>query len=409
MNNSESENVDTLIYNVRVATMAAENPSEYAAVSAIAVSKGKIVWMGKAEEDDCPTAQTHFDGEGQWLTPGLIDCHTHLVYGGHRATEFEMKLKGASYEEISQKGGGIVSTVSATRSLDEASLKAESQVRLISLLKEGVTTIEIKSGYGLDAENEIKMLRVARSLGRNHPVTIRTSFLGAHALPEEFGKKDDYIQYLVDEVLPAVHKEGLADAVDFFCEGIGFSRSQCETICKAAKKYKLPIKGHVEQLSNLRGATLVAEYGGLSVDHLEHLDEGDIPALKAADLVAVLLPGAFYSLSETILPPIAAMRAQQLPMAIATDLNPGSSPIASLLNVMNLACVQFKLTPFEVLLGVTRFAAKALGMDHQIGQIQLGFDADLVLWPIDTPAQLCYGMNLVKPTLVFKAGVIANE
>jgi imidazolonepropionase len=408
MQNLESEQVDTLIYNVRIATMSGENSSTPADASAIAISNGKIVWMGSAE-DDYPLAKARFDGEDQWLTPGLIDCHTHLVYGGHRATEFEMKLNGASYEEISQGGGGIVSTVSATRSLDETSLRAESQPRLISLLKEGVTTIEIKSGYGLDMQNEIKMLRVARSLERNHPVTIRTSFLGAHALPQEFENKDDYIQYLVDEVLPAVHKEGLADAVDFFCEGIGFSRSQCEIICQAAKKYDLPIKGHVEQLSNLQGASLVAEYGGLSVDHLEHLDEGDIPILKAADLVAVLLPGAFYSLSETKLPPIEAMREHQLPMAIATDLNPGSSPIASLLNVMNLACVQFKLTPSEVLLGVTRFAAKALGMDHQIGQIQLGFDADLVLWPIDSLAELCYGMNLVKPTLIFKAGAVVNE
>jgi len=408
MQNLEAEQVDTLIVNVRIATMSAENPSQHADASAIALSNGKIVWMGKSG-DDCPQAKTRFDGEGQWLTPGLIDCHTHLVYGGHRAAEFEMKLNGASYEEISVAGGGIVSTVSATRSLDEGLLSAESEPRLISLLKEGVTTIEIKSGYGLDTENEIKMLRVARGLERNHPVTIRTSFLGAHALPQEFENKDDYIRYLVDEVLPAVNKEGLADAVDFFCEGIGFSRSQCEIICQAAKKYDLPVKGHVEQLSNLQGASLVAEYDGLSVDHLEHLDEGDIPVLKAADLVAVLLPGAFYSLSETKLPPIEAMRKHQLPMAIATDLNPGSSPIASLLNVMNLACVQFKLTPSEVLLGVTRFAAKALGMDHQIGQIRLGFDADLVLWPIDTPAQLCYGMNLVKPTLIFKAGAVVNE
>ena len=331
MQNLESEQVDTLIYNVRIATMSGESLSTPADASAIAISNGKIVWMGSAE-DDYPQAKARFDGEDQWLTPGLIDCHTHLVYGGHRATEFEMKLNGASYEEISQGGGGIVSTVSATRSLDETSLRAESQPRLISLLKEGVTTIEIKSGYGLDTQNEIKMLRVARSLERNHPVTIRTSFLGAHALPQEFEKKDDYILYLVDEVLPAVHKEGLADAVDFFCEGIGFSRSQCEIICQAAKKYDLPIKGHVEQLSNLQGANLVAEYGGLSVDHLEHLDEGDIPTLKAADLVAVLLPGAFYSLSETKLPPIEAMREHQLPMAIATDLNPGSSPIASLPN-----------------------------------------------------------------------------
>ena len=400
----ESEIADTLIYNISIATMSDESLSQGEGKTAIAIANGKITWLGNIE--DGPTAKTRINGLGQWLTPGLIDCHTHLVYGGNRASEFEMKLNGASYEEISHAGGGIVSTVSATRSLDDAALLAESQPRLESLIREGITTVEIKSGYGLDTENEIKMLRVARNLGEKYPVTIRTSFLGAHALPPEFDNKDSYIQYLIDEVLPAVHREGLADALDFFCEGIGFNRAQCEKLCQVAKTYDLPIKGHVEQLSNLSGASLVAEYNGLSVDHLEYLDEADVPTLKAANLVAVLLPGAFYSLSETKMPPIQAMREHKLPIAIATDLNPGSSPIASLLSVMNLACVQFKLTPYEVLLGVTRNAAKALGMDKQIGQIKLRYDADLVLWPIDTPAQLCYGMNLVKPTIVIKAGVI---
>jgi imidazolonepropionase len=407
MQTLEPEVVDTLIYNISMATMSDESRPDGEGKSAIGILNGKIAWLGNVE--NAPAAKTRIDGLGQWLTPGLIDCHTHLVYGGNRASEFEMKLNGASYEAISHAGGGIVSTVSATRSMDEASLLAGSRQRLETLMAEGITTIEIKSGYGLDTKNEIKMLRVARSLEKIYPISIRTSFLGAHALPPEFDSKDDYIQYLIDEVLPAVHKEGLADAVDFFCEGIGFSRAQCEKICQAAKKYHLPIKGHVEQLSNLGGASLVAEYEGLSVDHIEYLDEADVPILKAANLVAVLLPGAFYSLSETKLPPIQALRENKLPIAIATDLNPGSSPIASLLTVMNLACVQFKLTPYEVLLGVTKNAAKALGMEDQIGQIKLGFDADLVLWPIETPAQLCYGMNLVKPTIVFKAGEKVNE
>ncbi|MFT5210439.1 MAG: imidazolonepropionase [Flavobacterium sp.] len=407
MQTFEPKVVDTLIYNISMATMSDEPRPDGEGKSAIGIFNGKIAWLGNVE--NAPAAKTRIDGLGQWLTPGLIDCHTHLVYGGNRASEFEMKLNGASYEAISNAGGGIVSTVSATRSMDEASLLAGSRQRLETLMAEGITTIEIKSGYGLDTKNEIKMLRVARSLEKIYPISIRTSFLGAHALPPEFDSKDDYIQYLIDEVLPAVHKEGLADAVDFFCEGIGFSRAQCEKICQAAKKYHLPIKGHVEQLSNLGGASLVAEYEGLSVDHIEYLDEADVPILKAANLVAVLLPGAFYSLSETKLPPIQALRENKLPIAIATDLNPGSSPIASLLTVMNLACVQFKLTPYEVLLGVTKNAAKALGMEDQIGQIKLGFDADLVLWPIETPAQLCYGMNLVKPTIVFKAGEKVNE
>jgi imidazolonepropionase len=400
--------VDTLIYNISMVTMSGDLHTDQPAC-AIAITNGKIAWIGdNTNEAHFPIAKVSYDGKGQLLTPGLIDCHTHLVYGGDRAAEFEQKLNGATYEEISLSGGGIVSTVSATRTLNEAELLAESEPRLESLLKEGITTVEIKSGYGLDTHNEIKMLRVARQLEEKYPVTIRTSFLGAHALPKEFKDKTEYIQYLIDEVLPAVQKEGLADAVDFFCEGIGFSRLECEKICQTAKQHKLAIKGHVEQLSNSGGASLVAEYNGLSVDHLEYLEKTDIPLLKAANVVAVLLPGAFYSLGETKMPPIDAMREHKLPMAIATDLNPGSSPIASLLNVMNLACVQFKMTPYEVLLGVTKNAAKALGMEDQIGQIKLGYDADLVLWPIKIPAQLCYGMNLVKPTMIFKAGVNVN-
>jgi len=398
--------VETLLHNVRIAPMTGENPGfqSSAGSSAIALKDGLIHWIGSSDEASGLVAEKTIDGDGHWLTPGLIDCHTHLVYGGQRAREFELKLQGASYEQISRSGGGIVSTVAETRKLSETELYEVSVQRIKSLLCEGVTTVEIKSGYGLDVENEIKMLRVARRLGANNPVSISTTFLGAHALPPEFSDKDAYIEFLIEKVLPEVHRLDLADAVDFFCEGIGFSRAQCEAICEAAKNLNLPVKGHVEQLSNLGGATLVAQFGGLSVDHLEYLDENDVPALKDAGLVAVLLPGAYYSLGETHLPPIESMRKHKLPIAIATDLNPGSSPIASLLNVMNLACVQFKLTPSEVLLGVTRYAAQALGKQDRIGQVKEGYEADLVLWPVETPAQLCYGMNLVKPERIFKAG-----
>ncbi|MBL4682058.1 MAG: imidazolonepropionase [Pseudomonadales bacterium] len=403
--NTDSQISDTLIYNLNIIDCGPQ-----CGKSAVAFTNGVISWIGNSDDrqQSSVRAKDEIDAEGQWLSPGLIDCHTHLVYGGHRAAEFALKLEGASYEEISRKGGGIVSTVKATRNLSESALVACSQPRLQSLLAEGVTTVEIKSGYGLDLNNEIKMLRVARQLGKDTPVTIRTSFLGAHALPPEFKDKDEFIQHLIDIVMPQVQKEGLADAVDFFCEGIGFSRSQCEKICKEAVKLGLPIKGHVEQLSNLNGATLIAEYNGLSADHLEHLHKDDIPTLKTAGVVAVLLPGAFYSLSETKLPPIQAMRDHQLPMAIASDLNPGSSPIASLLNIMNLACVQYKLTPEEVLRGVTCHAARALGLEKSIGEIKVGMNADALLWPIDTPAQLCYGMNLVKPSRIYKNGIQVN-
>ncbi len=398
--------VDTLIRNVHIAPMTAEvtNGQEYGNTGAIALKNGLIHWMGSEHEANNIESSETIDGGGYWLTPGLIDCHTHLVYGGQRSREFELKLQGASYEQISREGGGIVSTVSETRKLSEAQLFEVSSQRLRCLLNEGVTTVEIKSGYGLDIQNEVKMLRVARMLGENHPVSVRTTFLGAHALPAEFSNKDAYIRFLIKEVLPEVHRLKLADAVDFFCEGIAFSRAQCESICQAAKSLGLPVKGHVEQLSNLRGASLVAEYAGLSVDHLEYLHEDDIPLIKKAGVTAVLLPGAFYFLGETHLPPVESLRKHQVPIAIASDLNPGSSPIASLLNVMNLACVQFKLSPLEALLGVTRHAAGALGLQDSIGQIKQGYDADLVLWPIESPAQLSYGMNLVKPERIFKAG-----
>ncbi len=404
--NSSITSVDTIINSVHIASMDEKITEPYGTIrdAAIGITDGKISWLGSNHEAENITANDTIAGESQWLTPGLIDCHTHLVYGGNRAEEFELKLSGATYEELSKKGGGIVSTVNATRSLSEQALFDASAPRLQKLLAEGVTTVEIKSGYGLNLSDEMKMLRVARKLHKSFPVDIKTTFLGAHALPSDFDNKDSYIQFLIDTVLPEVSSQGLADAVDFFCEGIGFSRDQCSRYAQAATELGLPVKGHVEQLSYLAGAKLVAEFGGLSVDHLEYLPEDDIPVLKDANLVAVLLPGAFYSLRETKMPPIKQMLEHELPIAIASDLNPGSSPIASLLNVMNLACVLYKMTPEVVLRGVTANAARALGEQSEVGKIRKGLKADLALWPIDSPAQLCYGMNLVKPSMVFKEG-----
>jgi len=402
--------VDTLIRSVNVATMDETRSAPYGELrdAAVGITDGLIRWIGPDQEADQFEAKQVVPGNGQWLTPGLIDCHTHLVYGGNRASEFEQKLSGASYEEIARSGGGIVSTVRATRATDANQLYDAAAERLVKLLSEGVTTVEIKSGYGLNLADEIKMLEVARLLGNRHKVTIKTSFLGAHALPAEFADQPSYIQFLIDTVMPEIHSRQLADAVDFFCEGIGFTRDLCLRYAEAAMKLGLPVKGHVEQLSYLGGARLVAELGGLSVDHLEYLPEDDVEVLCDADTVAVLLPGAFYSLSETKMPPIDAMLNAGLPIAIGSDLNPGSSPINSLLNIMNLACVLYKLTPETVLKGVTSHAAKALGLHSEIGQIRSGFKADLVLWPIETPAQLCYGMNLVEPSLIFKGGDCVN-
>jgi len=396
--------MDTLITDINIATM--QGSTDYGALydAAIGITDGSISWLGAAAACDESAAQSVIHGAGRWLTPGLIDCHTHLVYGGHRAQEFELKLQGESYEHIARNGGGIVSTVAATRKLNEQQLAAVSAPRLKRLLAEGVTTVEIKSGYGLNLEDELKMLRVARQFARDHEVNIRTTFLGAHALPVEYQRSEDYIDFLIDTVLPKVAEENLADAVDFFCESIGFSYEQCRRFALAALKLGLPVKGHVEQLSYLEGAKLVADLGGLSVDHLEYLPESDVTFLKQAGTVAVLLPGAFYCLAETQLPPVQKMLDLDLPIAIATDLNPGSSPIASLLTIMNLACTQFHLTPETVLRGVTCHAARALGMQDEVGQISVGLKADLVLWDIEVPAQLCYGMNLVQPQMVFKNG-----
>ncbi|WP_127569439.1 imidazolonepropionase [Glycocaulis alkaliphilus] len=356
---------------------------------AIVIEGERIAWAGL--QSDLPGAYSRApsrDLEGRLVTPALIDCHTHLVHGGNRTREFELRLEGASYEEIARAGGGIVSTVTATRGAGEAQLLAEALPRLDALLAEGVATVEIKSGYGLDIETELAMLRVARALEAERPVTIRTSFLGAHAIPAEYkGRADAYIDEVCLPALRAAHAEGLADAVDGFCENIAFSADQIERVFAEGRALGLPVKLHAEQLSQQGGTQLAARYGALSADHLEYADEGDAKAMAKAGMVAVLLPGAFYFLRETKLPPIAALRQHGVPMALATDCNPGSSPLTSLLLTMNMGCTLFRLTPDEALRGVTLNAAKALGLDDR-GIIAPGKRADLAIWDAEIPAEL---------------------
>ncbi|OXY80663.1 imidazolonepropionase [Oceanimonas doudoroffii] len=345
-----------------------------------------------------PAAGEVIDAEGRVLTPGLVDCHTHLVFGGSRAGEFEARLEGKSYEEIARAGGGILSTVRATRDASEEELYQAALPGLEALMSEGVTTVEIKSGYGLTVEDELKMLRVARRLGRERPVRVITTLLGAHALPPEY--KDDadgYIDLVCNRMIPAAAAEGLADAVDVFCEGIGFSVAQCQRVYVAARAYGLAIKGHTEQLSNLGGSAAAARAGALSVDHIEYLDEAGVIALAEAGTVATLLPGAFYMLRETRVPPIELLRRHGVPMALATDANPGTSPIFSLKLMLSMACTLFRLTPLEALSGVTAHGARALGLHQQIGRIAPGLRADLCLWNTSNPAELAYSVGL--PTL----------
>jgi imidazolonepropionase len=335
------------------------------------------------------------DCEGRWITPGLIDCHTHLVFGGDRAHEFEMRLGGASYEEIARAGGGIFSTVKATRAASADELFASADRRLATLIAEGVTSIEIKSGYGLEIDTELRQLAIARRLGRERSVTVRTTLLGAHALPPEFaGNADGYIDLVTSpDLMRRLVDEKLADAVDVFCEGIGFSTEQSRRVFEAAKAAGLPVKIHAEQLSNLHGSALAASFGALSADHLEYLDEAGAQALAKAGTVAVLLPGAFYFIRETRVPPIDLLRRAGAAMAVATDCNPGSSPLTSLLLALNMACTLFRLTPEEALLGVTRHAAKALGLQAEAGMLRAGLWCDLAIWEIERPAELCYRMG----------------
>lgn len=343
---------------------------------------------------------------GAYMTPGLIDCHTHLIYGGNRIDEFEKRLNGASYEEIAKAGGGIISTVKATRAASEDELVESAKKRLASLQAEGVTTIEIKSGYGLDTNNELKMLRAAKKLGRISDIDIVTTFLGAHALPPEFANdRDGYIDLIIGQMLPKIAGEGLADAVDGFCETIGFTKPEMEQVFKTAKELGFNLKLHAEQLSDQKGAQLAAKYGALSADHLEHLSEESILAMKKAGTIAVLLPGAYYTLRDTKLPPIDLLRAHNIPMAIASDSNPGSSPVLSLKLMIHMASTIFRMTPEEALLGVTKNAAKALGLKDR-GILREGLKADMVLWDISHPAELSYQVGGSQTLSVIKNGEI---
>jgi len=395
---------DLLIRNVHIASMQ-DNGQPYGLIenACVAIKDGLISHIGSSQDENV-RASAEFNGAGQWLLPGLIDCHTHLVFGGNRALEFEMRQQGKSYADIARQGGGIQSTVNATRAASSESLLQGALKRAARLVDEGVTTIEVKSGYGLDTDTEIKMLETAKEIEKHLGVNIITTYLGAHAVPIEYqDNPDEYVQLVCNELIPRIKQQGLASAVDVFCESIGFSPAQCEKVFIAAQKNGLHIKAHVEQLSDLKGAKLAAHYHALSVDHIEYLSSSDVPVLAKAGTVAVLLPGAFYSLRETQLPPIDALRQHKVPIALATDLNPGSSPIASLLTMLNMGCILFGLTPEEALFGVTKNAARALGLVNK-GQIALGFTADLGLWDIEHPSQLSYGMNLVRPTRKWLAG-----
>lgn len=377
-----------------VATMAPGNDS-YGLVqdAAIVVAQDRIEWVGAAK-----ALPAIYDGakrlpqNGRLITPALIDCHTHIVHGGNRAREFEMRLNGASYEEIARAGGGIISTVSATRAATEQELLASALPRVDALIAQGVSVIEVKSGYGLDIENELKMLRVARAIARARPIKVVTSFLGAHAVPAG-ADADSYIDEICLPALKAAHAEGLVDAVDGFCEGIAFDTARIARVFDAARAHGLPVKLHAEQLSHLGGTALAADYGALSADHVEYATEADAAALAAAGTVAVLLPGAFYAIHETQAPPVQAFRDHGVAMALGTDWNPGSSPLGSLLLAMNMACTLFRLTPAEALAGTTRNAARALGLTDR-GVIAPGMSADLAIWDVETPAQLSYGIGI---------------
>ncbi|WP_411883759.1 imidazolonepropionase [Polaromonas sp. YR568] len=383
--------------NCNAATLLAGASQPYGLIedAALVVDGETIAWVGPRAElpvELLARCTAQHDAGGALITPGLIDCHTHLVYGGDRAHEFELRLNGASYEEIARAGGGIASTVKATRAASAQQLQAQSAPRLKQLISEGVTTLEIKSGYGLALEHERKTLSVARALAQSHAVDIRTTFLGAHAVPAEFaGRTDAYVDAVL-EMLPLLHAEGLVDAVDAFCERIAFSTAQTERVFAAAKALGIPVKLHAEQLSDSGGSQLAARYGAISCDHLEWLSPEGARAMAAAGTVAVLLPGAFYFLRETKLPPVALLREQRVPMAISTDCNPGSSPCTSLLLMLNMACTLFRLTPEEALAGVTRHAAAALGLRDR-GVLAEGKRADFVLWGVQRPAELSYALG----------------
>jgi len=406
---------DTLFINANLATMGPNIDVPYGAIEngALGVKDGRISWVGKMDDLPKPEnveVENVWDCKSDWITPGLVDCHTHLVFSGNRAREFEQRLQGTSYAEIAKNGGGIVSTVKATREATLRLLHLESTVRLGDMFDSGVTTVEIKSGYGLDLNTEIKMLQVVKELGEKYDMRIQATFLGAHALPPEYkDRPDDYIDLVCNEMIPEVARLGLADAVDGFCENIAFRPTQIRRVFVAAKKHGLPVKLHAEQLSNQGGAKLAAEFGALSADHLEYIDEDGVKAMAAADTVAVLLPGAYYYLKETQKPPIDLFRKHGVPLALATDCNPGSSPIVSPHLILNMACTLFGFTPEEALAGMTREGSKALGLGDEIGTLEIGKSAEMVIWSITHPAELSYWLGTnYAPTKVFK-GIIQNN
>ncbi len=398
---------DLLLTDARIATLRADRP-DYGIIpgdAAIAIADGKIAWLGPQSELPSHETTDTLSVEGRWLTPALIDCHTHLVFGGNRGGEFEMRLKGASYEEVARAGGGIVSTVAATRSSSADDLYAAALPRVKALLREGVATIEIKSGYGLDSETELRMLEVARRLGESTPVTIRTTLLAAHTIPPEYKHDaDSYVDFICDEILPLAAERGIADAVDAYCESIAFSESQVARVFEKARQLGLPVKLHADQLSDSNGAALAAKFNALSADHLEYTSSAGIDAMAASQSVAVLLPGAFLTLGETQLPPIADMRDRGVPIAVATDCNPGTSPICSLQAAMMLAARLFKLTPEECLAGTTRVAAAALGLQDDRGTLEVGKRADIALWNLEHPRDLAYWFGTDRLVQLFIGG-----
>jgi len=398
---------DSLWVDANLATMATEAQKPYGTIAqgAIAIKNGLIAWIGpQSDLPDIPEnlAHTIFSAKNAWITPALVDCHTHLVFGGNRAVEFEKRLEGATYEEIAQAGGGILSTVKATRAASMEELIKSAEQRLKAMQREGIATVEIKSGYGLDYDNEIKMLQVSKILEQTHPVRIKRTFLGAHTIPPEYKHdRNSYLDLVCNEMIPAIAKEQLADAVDVFCENIAFTYQEAKRVFETAKTNGLKTKIHAEQLSDSNGTKLAASYGSLSADHLEHLTPEGIGAMANSGMIAVLLPGAFYFLRETKIPPIEALRKAKIPIALATDCNPGSSPITSPLFVLNMACTLFKITPEEALAGMTRNGAAALGLADKTGALEVGKSADLAIWDIDHPSELSYwiGVNPLKHLL----------
>ncbi len=401
---------DRLLVDCNIATMDPAVPGAFGTIEngAIGIQDGRIVRVGRRTELAGFQARSVEALHGAWVTPGLVDCHTHLVFGGNRAGEFEQRLQGASYEEIARAGGGIASTVKATRAASQDALVEAARPRLQALMRGGVTTVEIKSGYGLDIETELKMLRAAKALGESETVRVETTLLALHALPPEFAeRREEFVALATDSILPAAAEQGLATAVDAFCEGIGFTRDEVRALFEAAKDHGLKVKLHAEQLSNLRGAEMAADYEALSADHLEHADEDGVAAMARAQMVAVLLPGAFYALKETRRPPVDLLRRYGVPMAVATDCNPGTSPVLSPTLMMSMACTLFGLTPEEALAGMTREGARALGLQDEIGTIAAGKAADLCIWRVGRPAELCYWLGLPGPERRIVAGADA--